>query len=86
MNLYVVLAIALGAITGVSKAPLAQPQLAAVSASSEARGEQRAAETIVSAQPRAREPRLHQAAACRRALALVPLTGAAAPRAPAATC
>jgi len=86
MNLYVVLAIALGAITGVRQAPVARPRLAAVSAASESRGEQRTPEVVVAARRSAREPRAHQPASRRRALALVPLTGAAAPRAPAATC
>ena len=85
MNLYVVLAIALGAITGVSKPPVAQPRLAAVSAARESRGEQPAAEVVVSSKRNAREPRAQQPARCRRALALAPLTGAATPRAPAAT-
>ena len=85
MNLYVVLAIALGAITGVSRPPVAQPRLAAVSATSESRGEQRAAEVVVSPNQSARQPRAHQPAGRRRALALAPLTGAATPRAPATT-
>jgi len=84
MNLYVVLAIALGAISGVSKPPAAQPMFAAVSAAREARGEQQPAEAILPDMAAAREPREQQPARCRRAIFLAPLTGAATPRAPAA--
>lgn len=83
MNLYLLIAIALGAITGVAEAPVARPVLAIASR----RGARRAEQRVVRA--------ISRLVACRRVTAPgfasllfarveSPLTGAATPRAPAA--
>jgi len=83
MNLYLLLAIALGAITGTTEAPVARPAFAAVVAKSGVRAEKAVSvedrhSCLSPAQGQARVPVLH------RIIAEAPLTGAATPRAPAA--
>jgi hypothetical protein len=87
MNLYLLIAFALGAITGIREVPVARPSFAAVVAKSSVRAERRVARTSCAAgfQPAslsATKRRL-EAGATRIA---APLTGAASPRAPAWSC
>jgi hypothetical protein len=84
MSLYLLIAIALGALTGVADVPASRPAFAGVVArSSEARSRRQAIRARVPLADRVRVPR-----AARRLVSLLvrrsdaPLTGAASPRAP----
>ncbi len=87
MNLYLLLAIALGAITGTTEVPVSRTRLASVAAEC---GVIRSEESIVS--PRSALHRARSESAAPRVIdgALfrieAPLTGAATPRAPATNC
>jgi len=83
MNLYLLFAIALGAITGTAEAPAARPAFAAVVAKSGVRAEKSVSvedrhSCLSPARGQARVPVLHQARVD------APLTGAGTPRAPSA--
>jgi hypothetical protein len=84
MNLYLLFAIALGAISGASEVPVARPALAAVVAKSGVRAERQVVRVegryfcLPPAQGQARVPVHHEARV------EAPLTGAGTPRAPAA--
>jgi hypothetical protein len=84
MNLYLLFAIALGAISGASEAPVARPAFAAVVAKSGVRAERQVVRVeaghscLPPAQGQARVPVLHGARVD------APLTGAGTPRAPSA--
>jgi len=83
MNLYLLIAIALGAITGVREMPVSRPSFTAVVAKSSVHAERRAARACAAALVRRRgaSPAVPFAALIAwRADA--PLTGAASPRAP----
>jgi hypothetical protein len=84
MNLYLLFAIALGAITGTTEAPVARPAFAAVVAKSGVRAERQAVRAVAAILRDTTSPRA--AFAPRRAAARVdaPLTGAGTPRAPSA--
>ena len=88
MSLYLLLAIALGALTGVTEAPVARPAFAGVVArSSETRARRQTMRTSVPLSGRVRQARPAQ----RRVTFLTrrsdaPLTGAASPRAPSPHC
>ena len=84
MNLYLLLAIALGAISGTTEAPVARPAFAVV-AQSGVRAEVQARHSesrIANRDSRFGAPILHRASISIRLEA--PLTGAASPRAPSA--
>lgn len=85
MNLYLLIAIALGAITGTTEAPVARPAFAAVVAKSGVRAERQVVRAATASMLRsASAPRA--AVASWRVLPRVeaPLTGAGTPRAPSA--
>jgi hypothetical protein len=88
MSLYLLLAIALGAITGVAEAPASRPVFAGVVArSSETRARRQTIRASVPLSGRVRQPSPAQ----RRVTFLIrrsdaPLTGAASPRAPSRHC
>jgi hypothetical protein len=88
MSLYLLLAIALGAITGVADAPAARPAFAGVVArSSETRARRQTIRASVPLTGRVRQARPGQ----RRLTFLIrrsdaPLTGGASPRAPSRYC
>jgi len=86
MNLYLLIAFALGAITGIGEVPAARPSFAAVVAKSGVRAERRAARTSCGTgfQPVPLTMK-HRLEACATRVAS-PLTGAASPRAPAWSC
>lgn len=83
MNLYLLLAIALGAITGTTEAPVARPAFAVV-AKSGMRAERQVARAVATLPRSTSSPR--PAFAPWRTVARVdaPLTGAGTPRAPSA--
>jgi len=83
MSLYLLIAIALGAITGVAEAPVARPVLSIASRRESRRAEQRALRGVsrVAVHGSAPAPKF---ASLLMARAESPLTGAASPRAPAA--
>ena len=86
MNVYLLIAIALGAITGIREVPMARPAFAAVVAKSGVRAERRVARASCGTgfQP-VRLAMKHRLEACATRVA-PPLTGAASPRAPAPNC
>jgi len=86
MNLYLLIAFALGAITGIGEVPAARPSFAAVVAKSSVSATRRAAascgtgfQPVSAARPR------HRLEAC-ATRTYAPLTGAASPRAPSQNC
>ena len=81
MNLYLIFALALGAIPA---APVPQPQAANVIAARAERAIVRASASAVQIEANRLKPVLHRVA--RAVIAEVPLTGGAAPRAPARSC
>lgn len=85
MNLYLLLAIAFGAITGTAEAPVARPAMAGVVARRESRAARRVVRALRGTSLRVRL-RAAVSRVVTRALASIesPLTGAATPRAPAA--
>ena len=87
MNLYLLLAIALGAITGTTEAPVARPRLANVAAECGVITSEKSIASPRSGQHHARSestaPRVIDEAAARIE---APLAGAATPRAPATNC
>jgi hypothetical protein len=83
MNLYVVLAIALGAISGVAQPPAAQSGRSAVVAA-DVRAIERQPDAAETHEATATEPGVAQKPAA-RATKTTPLAGAATPRAPATT-
>jgi hypothetical protein len=82
MNLYVVLAIALGSISGVTQPPAARGRSAVVLA--DVRVIERQPDAAETHEVKTSEPRDEQAPA-QRTVKTTPLAGAATPRAPAAT-
>ncbi|HEY6140438.1 MAG TPA: hypothetical protein VI670_22000 [Thermoanaerobaculia bacterium] len=82
MNLYLLFAIALGAITGTTEAPVPRPAFAVVAKSVRAEVEDRHS-CLSPAQGQASVPVLH-GASWRPARIDAPLTGAGTPRAPSA--
>jgi hypothetical protein len=87
MNLYLLLAIALGAITGTTEAPVARPRLANVAAECGVITSEQSTSSPRSSQHHARSestaPRVIDEAPARIE---APLAGAATPRAPATSC
>lgn len=87
MNLYLLLAIALGAITGTAEAPAARPRLANVAAECGVITSEQSMSSPRSSQHHARSestaPRVIDDAPARIE---APLAGAATPRAPATSC
>ncbi|HKO58053.1 MAG TPA: hypothetical protein VJ276_19455 [Thermoanaerobaculia bacterium] len=83
MNLYVVLAIALGAISGVTQPPSASSGRSAVVAA-DVRAVERQADAAETHEAKASEPGVEQKPTA-RATKTTPLAGAATPRAPATT-
>ncbi|MBV9497398.1 MAG: hypothetical protein JOZ54_24385 [Acidobacteria bacterium] len=81
MNLYVVLAIALGAISGVSQPPAARNGRSAVVAA-DVRAVESEVDDSGAHEARVREPRAQRTAIVSRAQETTPLAGAATPRAP----
>ena len=86
MSLYLLLAIAFGALTGVADVPAARPVLA-VAHASERRVKRQAAAARVLLSSRVRAPRpAWRLVTLLTRRADVPLTGAASPRAPSRNC
>jgi hypothetical protein len=87
MNLYLLFAIALGAITGTTEAPVARPRLASVAAECGVMSSEQVVTSPRSALHHARSestaPRVIDDAPARIE---APLAGAATPRAPATNC
>jgi len=87
MNLYLLLAIALGAITGTTDVTVARPSLASVAAECGVRSSERASasprSTLHHARSESTAPRVIDGAPARID---APLAGAATPRAPATNC
>lgn len=83
MSLYLLLAIALGALTGVADVPAARPAFAVAHAS-----ERRVKRQVVIGRVRASRPARRLVTFLNRvdALLTVPLAGAASPRAPSRNC
>ena len=85
MNLYLLFAFALGAITGTTEAPVARPAFAAVVAKSGVRAERQIVRAVTASLLRsAAAPRVRFAAWQSPARVEAPLTGAGTPRAPSA--
>lgn len=85
MNLYLLFALALGAITGTTEAPAARPAFAAVVATSGVRAERQVVRAASASLLRsASAPRAAFAAWNAPARSEAPLTGAGTPRAPSA--
>jgi hypothetical protein len=85
MNLYLLFAIALGAISGTSEAPVARPAFAAVVATSGVRAERQVVRAATASMLRsAAAPRAAFASWRVPARAEAPLAGAGTPRAPSA--
>jgi hypothetical protein len=82
MSLYLLIAIALGAITGVAEAPVARPVLSIASRRETRRAEQRVMRVGTAFAPR-RTAAAPKFASLLFARCEAPLTGAATPRAPA---
>ncbi len=86
MSLYLLLAIALGALTGVTEVPVARPALA-VARATETRARRQAIAARVPLAGRVRAPRAAQRLVTFLVRVLdAPLTGAASPRAPSHNC
>jgi len=83
MNLYLLIAFALGAITGISEVPVARPAFAAVVTKSSVRTERRASRATVAIVRRRSDAPLARTASRIAFRADAPLSGAASPRAPA---
>jgi hypothetical protein len=87
MNLYLLLAIALGAISGTTEAPVARPRLASVAAECGIVNREQSItsprSTLQHARSESTAPRVIDGAPARIE---APLTGAATPRAPATNC
>jgi hypothetical protein len=87
MNLYLLIAIALGAISGTTEAPVARPRLANVAAECGVVNREQAItsprSTLHHARSESTAPRVIDGAPARFE---APLTGAATPRAPATNC
>ncbi len=85
MNLYLLFAIALGAITGTTEVPVARPAFAAVVAKSGVRAERQIVRAATASMLRsASAPRAAFGSWCAPARVEAPLTGASTPRAPTA--
>jgi len=85
MNLYLLFAFALSAITGTTEAPVARPAFAAVVAKSGVRAERQVVRAATASMLRGTsEPRAAFAAWRAPARVEAPLTGAGTPRAPSA--
>ncbi len=87
MTVWILLTLALGAITGTAETPLLRSHCASSVARSGMAAEQRASRTVVLKGHRPRSAREATKSAARSGIRTeIPLTGAAAPRAPAPNC
>lgn len=82
MNLYLFIAIALGAMTGIREVPVARPAFEAVVAKSSVRAERQSARASIAVTHATARSRVAVDAVPLVARADAPLTGAASPRAP----
>jgi hypothetical protein len=87
MTVWILLTLALGAITGTAEAPLLRAHCANSVARSSTVAEQRVVRTAAGNARRVRSDRVAAQSAARDGIRIeIPLTGAAAPRAPAQNC
>ncbi len=87
MTVWILLTLALGAITGTAESPLLRPHCASSVAQSSIVAERRASRTVALKARRFRSDRVATQSAARGGIRIeIPLTGAAAPRAPAPSC